>query len=725
MKKFLIMAAATLTLAACSEKQPALPERTGNILLDYAYWTTPHGTYPFNEIHAADYMPAFEEALRQGRAEIDAIVNNPEQPSFANTIEALERAGHTLSIVAGCFYNLSHAETSDSIQALEVELSPMMSEYSTSIILNDSLFQRIKAVYDQREKLRLRPDQRKLLEDTYESFADNGANLDEAGKEKYRELTARLSMLTLKFGQNVLKATNAWTKLITDESQLAGLNDDTKAMLKVNAERKGKKGWLLDLKPTTTLPIFKDCDNRALRQEIYMASSTRCIGGEFDNTQNIIDIANTRLEIAQLFGKEDYAQKSLHKTCAETEEAVMNFLNQLSEAYMPAAKADVQELQEYAESLGFKGELQPWDWSYYSKKLQDAKYSISDDILRPYFELESVKQGVFGLANRLYGITFVANPDIQVYHPDVSAYDVFDSKGNFLAVYYSDFHPREGKRGGAWMNDFQAQYMCGRKDHRPHIVNVMNFTKPVKDANDSIIKPALLTYDEVETFLHEFGHGLHGMLTRCYYSSQSGTSVPRDFVELPSQFNENFLGEKEFLDTFAKHYETGEPMPEDLIEKIKAANNYHAAYACARQLSFGLLDMAWHTIHAPFVVPDGKNVQQAVIDFSNEAMESVRVLPNIPGTQMATAFTHIFSGGYAAGYYSYKWSELLDADAFAQFKAAQAKRGSIFDKQEADLFRKNILERGGTEEPMVLYRRFRGGEPSIDALLERDGIKKQ
>lgn len=715
MKKILIMALAAMTMAACTSKAPV--EHNDNPLLDYANWTTPHGTYPFDAIHAADYMPAFEEALRQGRADIDAIVRNPEAPTFENTIEALEKAGHTLSMVAGCFYNLTHSETNDSLQALEVQLSPMMSEYSTSIILNDSLFQRIKAVYVQRDNLKLKPHQRKLLDDTYESFANNGANLDEAGKEQYRELTARLSMLTLTYGQNVLKATNAWTKLITDEKELAGLNDDTKAMLKAKAQAAGKHGWLLDLKPTTYIPVMKDCENRALRQELYMAYNSRCIGGEFDNTQNIIDIANTRLALAKLFDKEDYAQKSLHKTCAETEENVMNFLNQLREAYMPAARKEVQELQEYANSLGFQGEIQPWDWSFYSKKLQDARYSISDDVLRPYFELEAVKQGVFGLANRLYGITFVENKDIQVYNPEVSAYDVFDEKGKYLAVYYSDFHPRDGKRGGAWMNDFQPQYMCGRKDHRPHIVNVMNFTRATET------KPALLTYDEVETFLHEFGHGLHGMLTRCQYSSQSGTNVPRDFVELPSQFNENFLGEKEFLNTFAKHYETGEAMPDSLIERIKAANNYHAAYSCVRQLSFGFLDMAWHTLHEPFVVPEGKTVQQAVIDFGNEAMECVRVMPNIDGTQMETAFTHIFSGGYAAGYYSYKWSELLDADAFAQFQKARDERGSIFDKKTAKAWRKNVLERGGTDEPMNLYRAFRGGDPTIDALLKRDGIK--
>ncbi len=408
--------------------------------------------------------------------------------------------------------------------------------------------------------------------------------------------------------------------------------------------------------------------------------------------------------MAQLFGKSCYADKSLHKTMAETKENVYKLLDQLRDAYMPVARAEYDELQQFADSLGFYATLQAWDWSYYSEKLKNEKYSLSDDELRPYFELENVKKGVFGLANRLYGLKFVKNPNIQVYHPEVDAYDVFDNKGNFVAVYYCDFHPREGKRGGAWMNDFKPQWREGKKDSRPHIVNVMNFTRATAD------KPALLTYDEVETFLHEFGHGLHGMLTRCQYASMSGTNVPRDFVELPSQFNENFLGEKEFIDTFAKHYLTGEPMPQALIDKIKAAQNYHAAYACARQLSFGYLDMAWHTLTAPF---DGD-----VIAFGNAAMKQVKVLPVVPETQMEAAFTHIFSGGYAAGYYSYKWSEVLDADAFSVFK-----KNGIFDKKTADSFRKNILERGGTEPAMDLYKQFRGQEPTIDALLERDGIK--
>lgn len=709
MKKLFVMTLAAMALIGCQKADT-------NPFFNYKNWDTPHGTYPFEEIKTEHFMPAFEQAFAEGYAEIDSIVANPEAPTFENTIVALDEAGEMLNCVAGCFYNLTHSETNEQLQALEQELSPKMSEYSTSIILNEGLFARVKAVYEQRDQLTLTADQKELLQDTYDSFANNGANLDAEAKEKYRELTSRLSKLTLTYGQNVLKATNAWTKLITDEALLQGLSDDTKAMMKANAEKKGEQGWLLDLKPTTYRPVMEDLDNRELRQELYTAYNTRCVGGEFDNTQIIVDIVNTRLEIAQLFDKCNYAEKSLVKTCAENQENVYNLLNQLRDSYMPAAKNEVKELQDYAKELGFEGELQSWDFSYYSKKLKDAKYAISDDLLRPYFELETVKQGVFDLANRLYGLTFKLNKDIQVYNPEVSAYDVFDADGNFLAVYYTDFHPRDGKRGGAWMNDFQPQYVRNGVDHRPHIVNVMNFTRPTAD------KPALFTYDEVETFLHEFGHALHGMLSRCTYASQSGTNVPRDFVELPSQFNENFLGEKEFLDTFAKHYQTGEPMPQDLIDKIKAAQNYHAAYACVRQLSFGYLDMAWHTITKPFA-PKG-DLQQAVIDFGNEAMAQVQVLPEVAGTQMQTAFTHIFSGGYAAGYYSYKWSEVLDADAFSVFKAAQATNGSIFDKESADKFRMNVLEKGGTEHPMTLYRRFRGGEPSIDALLERDGIKK-
>lgn len=703
----MIMAAMAVSMMAMGANE--------NPFMNYKNWKTPHGTYPFNEIKTEHYMPAFEQGIKEGLAEIDAIVNNPKAPTFENTIEAYEKAGELLEVVADCFYNLTSSETNEEMQALEMQLSPMMSEYSASIRLNEGLFQRIKAVYEQKDKLKLTKEQQKLLDDIYESFANNGANLSPEDKETYRELSKRMSGLTLRFGQNVLKATNAWTMLITDEALLAGLNDDTKAMMRANAEKKGyAEGWLLDLKPTTYRPVMEDLDNRDIRRELYTAYNMRCVGGEFDNTMVIKDIVNTRLALAQLFGKKCYAEKSLHKTMAETPENVYRLLDQLRDNYMPAAREEVAELEAFARANGFyAAALQPWDWSYYSKKLKNEKYSISDDVLRPYFQLENVMEGVFGLAKRLYGITFKENKNIQVYNPEVKAYEVFDEKGKYLAVYYADFHPRDGKRGGAWMNEFQGQWIRAKKDHRPHIVNVMNFTRPTAD------KPALFTYDEVETFLHEFGHGLHGMLTRCTYHSQSGTSVPRDFVELPSQFNENFLGEKEFLDTFAKHYKTGEAMPQDLIDKIKAANNYHAAYACARQLSFGYLDMAWHTLKQPF-----EGDSRAVLEFGDAAMEQVRLMPNVAGTQMETAFTHIFSGGYAAGYYSYKWSELLDADAFSVFKAAAAKKGgTIFDKKSATLFRKHILERGSTENVAELYRRFRGGEPTINALLERDGIK--
>jgi peptidyl-dipeptidase Dcp len=705
------MALATTVLAATAATNP---------FFEYKNWKTPHGTYPFNEIHAEHYMPAFEEAMKQGLKDIDDIVNNPAAPTFANTIEAYEASGELLSIVAGCFYNLTNSETNDTLQQIEMELSPKLSEYSSTIRLNEGLFQRIKAVYEQRGKLKLNKAQYKLLEDIYESFANNGANLSPEDKQIYRELSAKLSKLTLQYGQNVLKATNAWTMLITDEALLAGLNEDTKAMLKANAEKKELEGWLLNLKPTTTIPVMQDLDNRDIRRELYMANAGKCVGGEFDNTAIIVEIANTRLALAKLFGKNTYAEKSLYKTMAETPANVYKLLDQLREAYMPAAQAEVQELEDYAHAHGlYAAHLQPWDFSYYSKKLKQEKYAISDDDLRPYFELENVKKGVFGLAQRLYGITFKENKKIQVYNPEVTAYEVFDEKGKYLAVYYADFHPRDGKRGGAWMNDFQPQFIKGKKDHRPHIVNVMNFTRPTAD------KPALFTYDEVRTFLHEFGHGLHGMLTRCQYAAQSGTNVPRDFVELPSQFNENFIDEKEFLDTFAKHYKTGESLPQELLDKMHASQTYHAAYACVRQLSFGYLDMAWHTLDKPFEVNPTIGTLESVTRFSDQAMEQVQVMPTVPGTQMCCAFTHIFSGGYAAGYYSYKWSELLDADAFAVFKEAKEKNGSIFDKKAAKRFREHVLERGGTERAMDLYIRFRGGEPTINALLERDGIKIQ
>ena len=702
MKKSIItMAALAVTMLA-----------SANPFFHYKEWKTPHGTYPFNDIRPEHYMPAFEEGIKQGLADIDAIVNNPAAPTFKNTIEAYEKSGELLTMVAGCFYNLTSAETNDELQAIAMELSPKMSEYSATIRLNEGLFARIKAVYDQKDNLKLNPAQQKLLEDIYESFANNGANLNAEQKLVYKELSAKLSQLTLVFGQNVLKATNAWTMLITNEADLAGLKDDTKAMLKANAEKKGLNGWLLDLKPTTYIPVMEDCQNRDIRRELYTAYNTRAIGGEFDNTQIIIDIVNTRLALAQLFDKACHADKSLTKTCAESKENVYNFLDQLRESYMPVAEQEVAELQEFAKAKGFYATLQPWDWSFYSKQLKEEKYAISDDLIRPYFQKEKVIEGVFGFAKRMYGITFKENKNIQVYHPEVIPYEVFDQKGKYLAVFYLDFHPRDGKRGGAWMNNFQEQY--GK--HRPHVVNVMNFTRPVNvEANGENFtgqsKPALFSYDEVETFLHEFGHALHGLLANTKYSSLSGTNVYRDFVELPSQFNENYLTQKEFLDGFARHYQTGEAIPQELVNKIITSSQFGAAYACLRQLNFGLLDMAWHTIKAPVATEDAVN-------FEIEAGKTVEMFTPIEGSMTSTTFSHIFGGGYAAGYYSYKWAEVLDADAFAKFL-----ENGIFDRKTANEFKENVLMKGGTENPAELYRRFRGQEPSIDALLKRDGIE--
>ncbi|MBO7316862.1 MAG: M3 family metallopeptidase [Paludibacteraceae bacterium] len=676
-----------------------------NPFFNYKNWDTPYGTYPFNEIKNEHYLPAFEEGIKQGLQEIDKIANNTDSPTFENTIEPYVTSGRLLNVVANCFFNLASAETDEELQKIELEISPKLSEYSSSISLNEKLFVRIKSVYEQRDRLQLNKEQYKMLEDIYDDFASGAVSLSPEKKPIYRELKAQLSKLSLSYEQNVLKATNAWTKLLKEESLLAGVSDDVKQMLFANAEKKGMKGWLLDLKPTTYIPVMQYCENRDVRRELYMAYNTRCLGGEFDNIELIKEIVNTRLAIVQLFDKKCYAEKSLRKTMAKSTENVYDLLDQLRDAYVPIARKEYEELQQFARKLGFDDTLQAWDWSFYSEKLKQEKYAISEEELRHYFELETVKKGVFDLANRLFGLTFVKNTAIQVYHEEVDAYEVFDSEGKFLAVYYSDFHPREGKRGGAWMSDFKPQYIENGVDSRPHVVNVMNFTRA------TATKPALLTYSEVETFLHEFGHALHGILSRCQYEVVSGTNVSRDFVELPSQFMENYLSEKEFLDTFAKHYETQLSIPQDLIDKIRQSQNYHAAYACVRQLSFGYLDMAWHTLEQPF--------EGNVVDFGNEAMEQVAVLPVVPNTHMQTAFNHIFSGGYAAGYYSYKWSEVLDADAFSLFK-----QNGIFDKETADSFRINILEKGSSEDLSVLYKRFRGQDPSIDALMKRDGIKK-
>jgi len=675
----------------------------GNPLLEN--YKTPYQTIPFNEIKNEHYFPAFEEAMKQHSLEVDAIINNPQVPTFENTIVALEHSGKLLNKVSSPFFNLLSSETNDELQAIAEKVSPVLTEHSNSIGLNEKLFARVKVVYNEKDKLKLTPEQEMLLQNTYDDFADNGANLSVEDKAIYRELSKDLNMLSLQYGQNVLKETNNYSLNITNKALLAGLPDDVLDMLALNAKKAGKDGWLLNLKTTAYVPFMKYADNRDLRRELYMAYSTRgMVGGEFDNREIVRKIANDRLKIANLLGHKSYADYVLKHRMAEDKKHVYDLLDKLLVAYKPTAVKEFADVQAYADNHGAYFKLQSWDWSYYSEKLKDEKYAINDEILKPYFELENVKKGVFGLATRLYGIHFTKNSKIPVYNPEVEAYDVTDDKGNFISVLYTDFHPRDGKRAGAWMNDFKAQWMEGKTDSRPQITIVMNFTRPTST------KPALLTFDELTTFLHEFGHSLHGMLTKCTYESLSGTNVYRDFVELPSQMMENWGSEKEFLDGFATNYLTGEKIPAELIQKIKASENFNAANFCLRQLSFGYLDMAWHTITTPFTGD--------VIAYEKEAMASTQILPVVLEAGMSPNFSHIFSGGYAAGYYSYKWAEVLDADAFSVFS-----KNGIFDKKTADSFRKNILIKGGTENPMVLYKRFRGQEPTIDALLKRNGIK--
>jgi len=693
MKKITVLMTAITIAATALAENPFFEE-----------YKTPHQTIPFNELKTEYYLPAFELAMKQQIKEVADITNNSQDPTFQNTIVAFEKSGLFLNKVSSPFYNLLSSETSDELQAIAETISPLMSEHSNSIRLNEKLFARVKAVYVQKDKIKLTSEQKMLLQDTYDGFADNGANLSDSDKAIYRELSKDLSLLTLQYGQDVLKETNKYNLLITDKALLSGLPADLLDLLAANAKKAGKEGWMLNLKTTTYVPVMKYADNRDLRRELYLASTSKCmVGGEFDNREIVIKIANTRLKIANLLGHKSYADYVLIRRMAEKKEKVYDLLDKLLLAYKPTAEKEYAEVQSYADKNGAYFKLQSWDWSYYYEKLKDEKYALNDEMLKPYFELESVKKGVFGLATRLYGIKFTKNTAIPVYHPEVDAYDVTDEKGKFLAVLYTDFHPRDGKRAGAWMNEFKAQWMDGKTDSRPQITIVMNFTRPTET------KPALLTFDEVTTFLHEFGHSLHGMLTKCNYESLSGTNVYRDFVELPSQLMENWASEKEFLDGFAVHYQTGEKIPAELIEKIKASENFNTANFCLRQLSFSKLDMAWHTIETPF--------EGDAITYEKEAMASTQILPLVPNTAMSPTFSHIFSGGYAAGYYSYKWAEVLDADAFSVFS-----KNGIFDKKTATSFRQNILMRGGTEHPMELYKRFRGQEPTIDALLKRNGI---
>lgn len=670
---------------------------------------TPHGTVPFDHIAVEHYAPAIRRGIECQNEEIDAIVNNPEPADFHNTILALEKSGQLLHRVEVVFDNLLSAETNDAMQELAKELMPLLSEHANNITLNERLFERVKTAYEHRNNEPLTAEQRKLTEDTYEGFVRSGANLQGADKEKYRELSRQLSLLTLQFSENNLKETNDYQLVLTDEAQLKGLPQSAIDAAAETAREKQQEGWVFTLHAPSYVPFLTYAADRDLRKKIYMAYNTKCTHANACNNLDIVkQLVNTRLALAQLLGYKDYATYKLERRMAQNSANVYHLLDQLLEAYKPTAQKEYAEVQALArEEQGADFTLMPWDWGYYSQKLKDRKFNLNDEMLRPYFELENVKKGVFGLATRLYDITFQKNPDIPVYHKDVEAFDVFDKDGSFLAVLYTDFHPREGKRSGAWMTSYKEQWIDEKtgENSRPHVSLVMNFTKPTQD------KPALLTFGEVETFLHEFGHSLHGMFANTTYASLSGTNVYWDFVELPSQFMENFAVEKEFLHTFARHYQTGELIPDELVQRIVNSRNFNAAYACLRQVSFGLLDMAWYTRTTPF--------EGDVMAYEKQAWARAQVLPSVEGTCMSTQFSHIFAGGYSAGYYSYKWAEVLDADAFSLFK----KQG-IFDQKTAFSFRENILSRGGTEHPMTLYKRFRGQEPTIDALLIRNGIKK-
>ena len=670
-------------------------------------YTTPHGTAPFNKIKTEHFEPALQEGMKQQMAEIYAIVNNPEAPSFKNTIVALEKSGALLNRVQNVFGNLLSAETNDNLQTVAEKVMPLLTEHENNISLSKKLFERVKVVYSQMSKLKLNKEESKLLQNTYDGFVRKGSNLEGEAKTKYRALTSELSKLTLQYGQNILKETNNYELVITDKEKLAGLPEGVLEAAALTAKEKGKEGWVFTLNAPSYGPFMTYGENRDLRKELYTAYNTQCThDNEYNNFAIVTKLANTRLEIAQLLGYKNYAAYTLEKRMAEKSDAVYKLLNQLVEAYKPTAKKELKEIQELAnQTQGADFQIMPWDWSFYSNKLKDQKFSINDELLKPYFELSKVKEGVFGLATKLYGITFKKNSEIPVYNQDVDAYEVFDKDGKFLAVLYTDFHPRAGKRAGAWMTEYKGQWKENGKDSRPHVSLVMNFTKPTEN------KPALLTFDEVETFLHEFGHSLHGMFANSTYESLSGTNVYRDFVELPSQIMENFAIEKDFLNTFAKHYQTGEQLPQELIQRIVDATNFNVGYACLRQVSFGLLDMAWYTRNTPF---DGN-----VISYEQQAMATTKLLPVMENGCMSTQFSHIFAGGYSAGYYSYKWAEVLDADAFSLFK-----QKGIFNKEVAASFRENILSKGGTEHPMKLYKYFRGVEPTIDALLIRNGIKE-
>ncbi len=690
MKKLFICIASVMTLLTACTMQ-------NNPLLTPS--PLPYGAPQFDKISEEHYIPAFKQAVKEGKAEIDAIVNNREEPSFSNTIEALDYAGSAVNKVSGIFYNLLEADANDTLQQIAEEISPMMTEYSMYVSLNEKLFERVRKVYEQRGSLNLDPAQLKLLTDTYKSFERSGANLSVEDKKTYAAIEEELSLLTLQFQKNQLSSTNAFSMVLHDEAELAGLPGFVREMAALAAKEKGVDGWLFDLSAPSYGGFMKYSDRRDLREKYYKAYNTRAYGDEWDNCETIKKIVDLRYRKAALLGYKDFADYQTEERMVRNGAAVWDFIGKLSEPAKPVATEELEDLNRYARSKGFEGDrIMPWDFSYWAEKLRVEKYDLSVEEMKPYFRLEDCIDAIFSLANRLYGISFKPI-DVPVYHPDVKVYKVTDADGSHLALFYADFFPRASKRSGAWMTEFRGLKIENGVEERPFISLVTNFTKPTADS------PSLLTHDEFTTMLHEFGHSLHGIMAKGRYPSQTGTNVDHDFVELPSQIMENWGYEKEYLTTFARHYKTGEPIPDEMISKIKASMNYMSAYYHMRQIQFGVLDMSWHTLTAP--------VSETVIRFEKDALKNTDVLPPVDDCIISTSFSHIFSGGYAAGYYSYKWSEVLAADGFSLFKEK-----GIFDKETAGKFR-HLLEQGGSVDPAVLYREFRGHDPQPEALLRQ------
>lgn len=669
-------------------------------------WSGPHATPAFDRFRNEDYMPAFQQALKEARAEVEAIVTNPDEPTFANTIESLEFSGRRLDDLCNLFFNLNEACTDDEMQRIALEVSPLLTAFSNDVSLNPALFDRVRKVYEKRADLTLTTEQNRLLEKSYKGFVRGGAALADADKERFRELTTELGQLSLQFNQHVLAATNAFTLHLTDPAQVNELPESVREGAATEAHERGLEGWVITLQAPSMVPFMTYSSNRELKEQLWRRYNSRCYGDEQDNREIVKRIVALRLEVAWLLGYETYAAYVLEERMAGTQLRVQQFLSELLDRAIEPARKEVKEVADFARSEGADYELMPWDYAYWQEKLKQARYTFDEEMLKPYFRLENVQRGVFLLAEKLYGLTFRENSDIPVYHPDVKAFEVCDGDGTFLAVLYMDYFPRASKRGGAWMTEFRPQYIEKGHEVRPLISVVCNFTKPTRE------QPSLLTFDEVTTLLHEFGHALHGMMAKGTYPSLTGTSVYRDFVELPSQIMENWATEKEYLDLWAIHYQTGEKIPAELVQKVIDAKNYQAAYRHIRQVSFGLIDMAWHTVIAP--------VTEDVARFEQQAAEKTQLLPRVEGQCMSTAFGHIFAGGYAAGYYGYKWAEVLDADAFSLFH----ERG-IFNREVASSFRHDLLEKGGSEDPMTLYVRFRGHEPDSQALFERMGISIQ